>query len=320
MSNALNTKYSSLIEYNGKKLFDSIQKGASLNEVLCQLEDIIKAIETKVDLSCVDLSPIGIKISSCTDEDETVSTLCDVLNQLGETILATQETLTAIQIELDTTSDPAADSDAGKVALDATDTPGYLEAKLTSDQDGTLENESGVLKLRGFVPIGFKGFYSGTNKFDVTGKGLVNTDAYGWAICNGNNGTEDCRGLFVQATGTLLEAGTTGGSNAATVTSANISSMSLPVTGSVDNALSTPHSHAYTLDTISLDTVEVSPGTGLDVVAPEGAQGTVSKTTATTDLTHTHSVSLTATHTNATPTPLDITPSHIKLVMIERIF
>jgi hypothetical protein len=45
-------------------------------------------------------------------------------------------------------------------------------------------------------PVNCTALYITTN-FDSTGKGIAGTEREGWAICNGGNGTEDLRGLFL---------------------------------------------------------------------------------------------------------------------------
>lgn len=320
---AINSTYSSLVEYNGINLFENlVSKGDNLNEVLCIIDDLFTGIFNKIDLTCIDLTAIGIAVIEAGSPEEITTRLCDIINQIGDVIAEQNITIADLQDQIDACCNGEPVVDTFKVKVDGTDTEGYLETKLQTDQPGTLYKEAGILRLRGFVPIGFKGFYSGVNKFDVNGKGLVNTDAWGWHICNGAGGTEDLTDMFIKTTGDLTEAGDQGGSENISVALANISSFTLPVTGSIDNAL-TDHTHNVTVPTISNDTVsinEVVDGV-VDAILTTGVEGEVVLPTTSTNLTHTHTTSgLTATHTNASPTPLVNDPKHIKLVLIECIF
>jgi hypothetical protein len=57
--------------------------------------------------------------------------------------------------------------------------------------------------------------------FDGTGKGLINTLMDGWALCNGNNGTQNMTDKFVKSNG-AQPAGGTGGSPTHTLLAAEI--------------------------------------------------------------------------------------------------
>lgn len=319
---AANSIYSSLVDYNGINLFDNLaSKGDNLNEVLCIIDDLFTEIFNKIDLTCIDLTAIGIAIIESGSSEELTTRLCDIINQIGDVIAEQNITIASLQEQIDECCNNTPVVDTFKVKVDGTDTEGFLETKLTSPQTGTIYKESGILKLRGFVPIGFVGFYSGINKFDVSGAGNAGTDAYGWQICNGNGGTEDLTDMFIKVTSTIAEIGDTGGVDEITIVAANISSFNMPVAGSIDNALTT-HNHPVTIPTISNDTIEVDevPGGEFDVLITTGTDGSVVINTGNTDLSHTHTTGgLTASHTNASPTPIVIEPIYIKLVAIQRV-
>ncbi len=319
MSNkALNTTYSNLVEYTGKSLFDHlISTGADLNEILCVLDKIIHTLYDKVDLTCVDLTALGITLQACDTPGKAAATLCDIINSLAGAIELNQQTIDALQVQIDTIIDQSSGLlISGEVKISATDSLGYLGTKLTSDQTGTIVNTGSTLKLRGFVPIGFIGFYSGANKFDITGKGLPNTDAWGWAICNGQNGTDDIRDMFILPTGNIGSVGQVTGSNTTTLTSANIPALTSPVTGVINNALST-HSHVTNSDTILVTPVE--DGTTSVVVANTNT-GSFAKNTSSVDQTHAHTFNLQGSYTNGSVTPISTIPKNIKLIPIKLIF
>lgn len=317
MSNKpLNTINSDLVEYNGKRLFDDlICKGANLNEVLATLNEILKTIYTQIDFTCVDLASIGVILQSCTTSTQTSSTLCDIINAIGGAIALNQETINAIQIQLGTT--PGTIINSYTVKTSSTDTtPGYLNTKISSDQTGTVIDNGTTLKLRGFVPIGFIGFYSGINKFDITGKGLANTDAWGWAIMNGQNGTEDIRDMFMLPTGSINSIGQTGGSNSVVLGSTNIPSLTSTITGSLNNSLST-HIHNTKFET---NTVVSDPAGDITVTLATSVDGSFVKNTSSVDQSHTHTSALFAVYTNSSPASVSTLPKYMKLVPIKLIF
>lgn len=81
------------------------------------------------------------------------------------------------------------------------------------------------IRFKGFAPIGGIMPYAGSLAvFDASGLGITGTEACGWALCNGNNGTIDMKGLVPVGTtnmggspltpvtsGALYSLGNTGG-------------------------------------------------------------------------------------------------------------
>lgn len=94
----------------------------------------------------------------------------------------------------------------------------YLASHITSQQGPNVLNVTGTgasttFNLRGFTPIGGIMPYAGplAGKFDSTGLGLTNNDVYGYALCNGNNGTVDLREQFIVGVGHGVMGGTNNG-------------------------------------------------------------------------------------------------------------
>lgn len=97
----------------------------------------------------------------------------------------------------------------------------FLLDNLTTCQGtGTMiksgTGSSAAIRFQGFVPIGAIIPYAGptAGKFDSTGLGLANTDACGFALCNGNNGTVDMREQVPVGVGAGVMGGGTLPSNA----------------------------------------------------------------------------------------------------------
>lgn len=77
----------------------------------------------------------------------------------------------------------------------------FLSTALGSCQGPSVLNKTGTgasttFSLRGFTPVGGLIAFAGTTsgRFDSTGLGIAGTDACGWAIANGNNGTVNMTG------------------------------------------------------------------------------------------------------------------------------
>lgn len=141
---------------------------------------------------------------------------------------------------------------------------------------------SATVTFKGFVPVGGVIPYAGSlTVFDSSGLGLTNTDACGWALCNGNNGTVNMSGLVpvgtgmgpAVITGMVLPYNTTGGEYAHILTTAEIPATSVSVSGShthnitgvsMCKSTSNVSNNAWVLDLATLD-----PGTcGVDSLVP----------------------------------------------------
>ena len=72
---------------------------------------------------------------------------------------------------------------------------------------------------------------SSTTNFDSTGLGK--NDFLGWAICNGNNGTEDLRDVFLRFS--VAAAGVTGGADSIILASTQLPTHTHPIKGGSSN-------------------------------------------------------------------------------------
>lgn len=95
----------------------------------------------------------------------------------------------------------------------------FLYNAIGSCQGTGVLNKTGpgastTFSLKGFVPIGTVMPYAGDmSKFDSSGLGRSGTDACGWAVANGNNGTVNMSGLVpVGTTSGVMGSPVTGGS------------------------------------------------------------------------------------------------------------
>ena len=94
--------------------------------------------------------------------------------------------------------------------------------------------------------------------FDGTGLGRAGTDGCGWAICNGNNGTDNMSGLFpvgtgmgpAVITGMTFPFNTTGGQYAVTLSNSQVPATPVSVSGS--------HSHDITAVSDAKSTTNIS--------------------------------------------------------------
>lgn len=96
--------------------------------------------------------------------------------------------------------------------------------------NGTRKTGSGSsfkVNIGGFPPIGTVSMIaaSGLGQFGSDGKGLPDTDACGWALADGRNGTINMSGRFPLGTDTAHPQGTTGGGTSVTLSGGNVPSM-----------------------------------------------------------------------------------------------
>lgn len=175
-------------------------------------------------------------------------------------------------------------------------TPDDSEGKTTYDNKKDLLE---VLKM--LLPVGSIMMHNGSITKDV----LL---SYGWAVCDGTNGTPDLTNKFIKG-GT--SAGTTGGNATITLTTANLPShshtynISSSSTGSAGS-----HTHSVTS---SSTTITQGEGTTASVV---GGVGNTSS-----DGSHTHSISTSSTSTSSvgSGTAFNIEPPYYTLIYIMRI-
>lgn len=296
----------------------SIKKGMTLEEALDAVCKTIQCIESDINLDGVRLKDIGIN-NSCKLKYKNL--LTEVLNAFIAQGIAFSTSLTNIQLQLQQAITTAAAIKDEKVKASASDTAaGYLDAKITTNQPGSIVYQNDKIIITGFVPIGSV-FYisrSRTPDFDNTGKGRINTDLWGYAISNGANGTTNRLNRLIRCTDTLNNAGNTGGSDTRTLEAANIPSLSTNVTGTISDAI---------IDPIQLEMEfnnnKIADGSGGSVYllrfTPPGTPGASVMKTRPYSFKHSHNHNLQANRTNSNVTPVNTLPSHILEIPIERI-
>ena len=189
------------LEYQGKSLLmKNIKPGMKGNEILEIISCALEAIYKDLDLSCVDFSKLGIVLGACNNENVKLS-LCSLFTTLAEQLSITNtnvsnlsQTVSGIQQTVNSFTDKF-------VKVNGLDTTaGYLSDKIYSDQPDTVSvlPDNSKIKLHGFCPIGGIIGYNTADlsMFDATGKGKPNTDVWGFAMCNGKNGTNEIVDFF----------------------------------------------------------------------------------------------------------------------------
>jgi hypothetical protein len=157
--------------------------------------------------------------------------------------------------------------------------------------------------VHGLLPTGIILMWSGS----------VATIPYGWALCNGSNGTPDLRNRFLIGAGDTYSPGSTGGNIAQSVTTATGGSHTHG--GSVGGtALSVNQIPAHTH---TLDIQVFTPGSGTRLHRSFESAGAATPTVGSTGggQTHTHSISSDSGHTHTLSVPV-ILPAYYALCYI----
>lgn len=296
-----------------------IKDGMTLKEAMSVLCGIIDDLEREIDLSGVKFTKLGIA-DRCKTKSKNI--LTDVINALiasdttlGNLISQLQTQINNINTVLSTDTDEKV-----KVTSDSADA-GYLVDKIISHQTGSIKynEDDDTLEIMGFAPLGSVMYIDRARlpDFDGTGKGKENTDVYGWAISNGQNGTRNRLGKFIRCVDDTANAGQSGGSNSITVKKENISSFTLPVTGSISNALTDDREVS-----IKFDTSKIADGPGGSTQLLKlgtGQSGANTMKSVKFNLAHSHSFALSASHANTSAIPIDIVPAYIYEIPIQRI-
>lgn len=155
-----------------------------------------------------------------------------------------------------------------------------------------------VLKM--IVPVGSIIMHNGSITKDV----LLN---YGWAVCDGSNGTPNLIDKFVKGGST---AGKTGGQSTVTLTTANLPSHSHTYNAPNGTASAGSHSH-----TVTSSSTSITQGEGT-TANPIGSVGSTSTTGS-----HSHAVNTASSTTNSVGngTAFNIEPPYYTLIYIMRI-
>lgn len=312
----------SLLEYQGKKLyFGNIKPGMTGDQILEIISCGLEVIFGKIDLSCVDFTPIAIDLKKCNNEEEVKVTLCTLFNTIATQIATVLSTIATIQASITTIQATVNSFTDELVKVNSLDTAaGYLGSKITSDQPGTVSTllDNSAIVLHGFTPIGGIIMYKCTDfsKFDATGKGKPSTDVWGFAMCNGNNDTYEINQMFVMGTKVVTELGQTGGANDVAIEKINLPTETYSASISGTTSSDGNHTHEYNYPTAKWGSANNGEDKNFNAQAPLGTGNT------SLDGVHNHSFSGSASIIlNAGPKQnLSILPKHIKLLYIQRIF
>lgn len=201
-----------------------------------------------------------------------------------------------------------------KVKVRAAGVTNYLENIIEAPNSSIIFTDNKI-SFTGFVPIGTRMTVNANRigDFDVTGKGKVATDLWGWALRNGNNGLDNAMGKFLQYTENLLNADLPGGKKEFSIVKANISSFALPVTGIITDALEDNVKFKFT------GTNNKNGGPRENGFASNHSGGESEYETQPRNFKHSHGFNLAASHNNPNPEPIPLIPEHIKEIPIERI-
>jgi hypothetical protein len=304
------------VVHKGKTLFEWIKHDMDLEQILICYAKVMIKVNKSIELDQVRLKELGIN-DTCNLPYENL--LTTILNQLIEADVDINNAFSTLQKTINGIYDAVSKVQDEKVKASAADnTSGFLSDKVKTLQPGTIVYNDSDITFVGFVPMSAV-FYIAKDRvtdFDVSGKGKKGTDVYGYAICNGNNGTSNRLGLFPRYTDDVSKAGQKGGKKEFTVIKDNLESMDIPVNGSINNFTGTQKGK------LSFDVNRISDGAGGSVNllrAGDGSSGQQGAFTTPIVLDHTHSFSLQASLQNTSPVPIPLLPEHILEIPIQRI-
>lgn len=310
-----NGKPSSSIFYDGKKsLFGkNIHKGDPLNNVLCVLDELLEQLYKSDLLDCIDLKDLGI---TCIDKD--ADKRCVIMEWMVKNMNAANNSISQLLNNIQIIQTTIGNLSDEKVKVRAAGGTHFLE-DIISAPPSTLEVTNDKITFLGFVPVGFRGTVSinRIGDFDNTGKGLPNTDMWGWAIRNGLNGLPNHFGLFPMYVSAIAEADLQGGVENFTVSKDNISSFSLPVTGLISESLE--NGIRIKVGIRHYRSFDGNNGVGNPIKDTVRHGNDTPWYSDPINLRHSHGFNLNVSHANATPTPINLIPKHIKEIPIERI-
>jgi hypothetical protein len=303
------------IRYQGLKdiLGCNLKAGMNMEQALEIIDALLEQLFKGASLECIKLSDYGI---DCKPEDES-SILCLLLDTLLQSQLALSERLNQItraNTNVQTATQSISDEKV-KATKDST-TAKYL-LDILSATTGRLKYDpaTDTVKITGLVPIGARMYINPkrSTDFDTNGKGKVGTDLEGWAYRDGRNGLDNAMGYFPRYTDTIANAGKKDGKNAITIKKENIETFTLPVAGTIADALTIPVRARVPYGTLHKC---FGVSSCRDVVVPSATPDKYYESDAL-NIQHTHNFSLTVDHDNATPEDVSILPEHIKEIPIE---
>lgn len=310
-------KLTSQIDYDGKVLLDgNVKAKTPLNKLLSDLSNLAIDFDKAIALERVNEEyPVFEGASGYKGADA----IAMLFNRLGDAVTDMSKIIGDINTNLEDGNDIS--SALYKVKVNPSDEEGkYLTDKITSEQSGTIDvQDNKNLYLKGLVPLGFVGFVtkSSLSYFDGTGKGKASTPYYGWAVSNGQNGTDNLmKGRYLRIPSTLDDASKEDGSAEFTVNLKNVESFEVPVTGSLGNGGSATQRFITKLKKFVIGS---STAKNTTVYSPTGPDGEDNVSSENTDISHTHSSTLKSSHVNNSPVPIKLAPSAVNLIPIQKI-
>lgn len=311
MENLLNTTPATKIIYDKSKVLfgDNVKQGDPLSTILCVISGLVDELFKNDLLDCIDLDKLGIK---CPDKN--VSRQCVIMNWMSDNILTTNQSITKLLQNVQILQQGIGVLKDEKVKVKPAGTAKYLEDILKAPA-GVLTFANDTVTFGGFVPIGFRATISKSRlgDFDATGKGKPDTDLWGWAIRNGQNGLPNHMGMFSRNAAVLVDGDTIAGADSFTVSKQNIASFSIPVSGVITEALE--NNVTFKIDI----TNNINGGPRRNGFATNHTGAVDEFQTKPANFKHTHSFALNVAHTNINPVPIDLIPKHIKEIPIQRI-
>jgi hypothetical protein len=304
--------------WKGKSLYNcKITRDMTNEQVVAVLVKGLEDIEKEIDLSQVKLKELGI-YDQCKLQYKNL--LTEILNALISKDQSFAKTISDMQTQVNNIKQTADTDTDEKVKVSPLDTTsGYLVDKITSQQKGTIKNTGSALVLMGFAPVGAVMMIDAgrVGDFDATGKGKPDTDVYGWAISNGQNGTRNMLGKFPRFVSNLADAGNTGGANTTFIGKENISSFDMAVSGAINEALVPDIAPKFKVNYIMMSD---GPGGGhVVLVHTNGLTGSKEINVMPFSVKHSHTFTLKASHSNPNPSQLNIVPEYIYEIPIQRI-
>lgn len=304
------------LQYTGGKslLLNNVKDGDKFNDLLFVLDKAIETLFKNDALDCINLKDLGI---DCPDKNKTKA--CIIMEWLTANLQTNSKSIATLTGVLNTIQTSVGNLADEKVKVKAAGTSGYLES-IISGPTTAISFENNKINFTGFIPVGARATINKNRlvDFDATGKGKIGTDLWGWAMRNGNNGLKNVMGHFPMFTDNIANADIIGGSKDFTISKDNIQTFSIPVSGTIAEALENNvkfkvgYKHYRSFD-------GVNSGASKPIKDIKSNTGDVDWFTDPANFKHSHGFNLKVDHTNANPTPISLLPLHIKEIPIERI-
>lgn len=293
-----------------------IEKGEMLDSALKKICKSIKSIRQALSLSGV---PTGLLNIGCELTEENL--LSEILTILIKKSISLEGSIDSILQSISNINLNLQNATDKYVAVTQADAnPGFLKDKISSEQYGALKIENGQIIIRGLVPVGTVVMINRSRlvDFTITGLGKPNTDVYGWAISNGANGTVNRLGKMPKYATDLTQAGNSAGSDTVSISPSNIPSITLPVSGTISDGLT---SDVQIEIDLNANRIKDGSGGNTDLLrfTQYPALGPYKIKSIPISLKHSHNHSLSAKWQNNSQTALNILPAHILEIPIEKI-